>query len=60
MSNGTVVPQAARERLTEKEVGELLEKVREFQETNQKYLITPATPPQDKEPSIINMANTSI
>ena len=56
----TVAQPTTEERLTEKEVEQLLTKVREFQETNQKYLITPAMPNQGEEPSIINMANTSV
>lgn len=44
--------------ISEQEVKQLFEKVREFQEANQKYLIKPASPKASDDPQIINMANT--
>ncbi len=46
--------------LSEIEVNLLLQKVREFQEINQKYLIKITNPISfERKPKIINMANTN-
>lgn len=45
--------------ISEQEVKQVLEKVREIQEANQKYLITPSSPRSEELPPIINMANTN-
>lgn len=47
------------QQLTEHEVEQLLARVREFQERNQKYLIMPTMPRSAEDAMVINMANTN-
>ncbi len=61
MTSDTHIPLTVdkKDQISEVEINELMEKVREFRENNQRYLVTPLLPTQTEEVSIISMANTS-
>lgn len=45
--------------MSDRDVKKILDEVREFQETNRKYLIVPSISPLEEFSQIVNMTNTN-